>query len=366
MAESQRVPLAMKDVPPTAPARAGLPDSPPRGDAVWRISIVVLTHNRDRLLGGCLDSLASQADPGAALEIVVVDDGSTDATPAVVRERQARDPRVRYCPRPHGGIAAARNTGILHATGEIVAIVADDYLLAPDYARTIVSFFRADPAAMIVRFRLVAADDRFLSRVGHAYQEASANRRIVDGDRFGGHRALWRRRRAPTSITTDHGLEAAGAAAFRREVFDRVGLFDESFARAEDSDLTARLRSAGIAIHYCPFHQIRHRYDTSLRAVLRTAHLSGRYRWRYYAKHGAAAPTGAALVRLRVASKLSALYWACWRSAQAGSLARFVSYLPFMVLIEGANKAGFVAEARAARRRAKAARGAGRSTAASD
>jgi len=326
------------------------------GGAARRLSIVVLTHNRAHLLGGCLDSLARQADPEASLEIVVVDDGSSDATSTVVREWQGRDARIRYCRRPHGGIAAARNTGIVNATGDVIAIVADDYLLAPDYARTVVSFFRANPAAMIVRFRLVAADDRFLSRVSHAYQEASTSRRLADGGRFGGHRALWRRRPAPTSTTTEHGLEAAGAAAFRREVFSRVGLFDESFVRAEDSDLTARLRAAGIPVHYCPNHAIRHRYDTDLRTVLRTAHLSGRYRWRYYAKHDAPALTGAALVRLRFATKLSALYWACWRSAQAGSLGKFLSYLPVMVLIEGANKAGFLAEARAARRRTGAAR----------
>jgi GT2 family glycosyltransferase len=345
---------------PLAPAQPESRGPGERTGDVRRLSIVVLTHNRAHLVGGCLDSLARQVDPGAPLEIVVVDDGSSDGTESVVRERQAVHPRIRYCRRPHGGIAAARNTGIANAGGDVVAIVADDYLLAPDYARTIVSFFRANPLAMIVRFKLAAADDRFLSRVVHAYHEASTHRRLADGDRFAGHAALWRRRRVVESVTADHGLEAAGAAAFRREVFDRVGLFDESFARAEDSDLTARLRVAGIAIHYVPFHLIRHRYDTSLRAVLRTAYRSGRYRWRYYAKHGSPGTSVASLVRLRLASKAATLYWACWRSAQAGSIGRFVAFLPFMVLIEGANKAGVLAEARAARRLARAGRRAAR------
>ena len=334
------------------------PDSGAHAPAgpILRLSIVVLTYNRAGLLDGCLESLAGLDDPGVPIEIVVVDDGSTDATPEVVRKRMTQDARIRCHRRPHGGIAAARNTGILASTGEVVAIVADDYLLAPDYASTIVSFFDARPDARIVRFRIAPADDRYLSRVGHAYQDASARRRYADGAGFRGHRALWRRYDREPAITTDHGLEAAGAAAFRREVFDRVGLFDESFERAEDSDLTARLRAAGIAVHYDPFHLVRHRYDNDWRSVLRTAYRSGRYRWRYYAKQGGAAPGWGALLRMRVASKASALYWACWRSAQTGSVGRFLACLPFMVLIEGANKAGFVAQAREERRLAGRAR----------
>jgi GT2 family glycosyltransferase len=164
----------------------------------------------------------------------------------------------------------------------------------------------------------------------------------------------------PELIGSEQIAQMPSAILVRRTTFDRVGLFDESFARAEDSDLTARLRAAGIAIHYVPFHVIRHRYETSLRAVLRTAYRSGRYRWRYYAKHGGGGTSVASLVRLRLASKVATLYWACWRSALAGSIGRFVAFLPCMVLIEGANKAGFLAEARAARRLARAGRRAAR------
>ncbi|MFI5398555.1 MAG: glycosyltransferase family 2 protein [Candidatus Binatia bacterium] len=318
------------------------------------LSIVVLTYNRRALLRDCLDSLVSQADAGMPIEILVVDDGSTDGTGDLVRGLRETDPRIRYCPQPHGGIAAARNRGILNASGGLVAIVADDYLFAPDYARTVLSFFRDHPDAQVVRFKLVAADDAFLSRMCHAYQEASVKRRLADGRNFSGLRGMWRLLRAEETLTTEHRLEAAGAAAFRREVFDRVGLFDESFARAEDSDFTVRLRAAGIPVHYLPFHLIRHRYDTRLRAVLRTAYRSGRFRWRYYAKHAGGPVNILSLVRLGFRMKLSVLYWACWRARQTGSLAHFVTYLPFMLLIEASTKAGFAAEAWVERKRAKA------------
>lgn len=309
------------------------------------LSIVVLTYNRRALLEDCLTSLLAQADAGTPLEILVVDDGSTDDTGHLVLSLADSHPHVRYCPQPHGGIAAARNTGIRNATGPLVAIVADDYLLAPDYARTVVGFFRECPEAQVVRFKVVAAGDDFISRAYHAYHEASVKRRLADGWEFSGYREMWRLLRVEEKITTDHGLEAAGAAGFRREVFDHVGLFDESFGRAEDTDFTVRLREAGIPIHYFPFHEIRHRYDSSLRAVASVAFRSGRFRWRYYAKHAHGQVKVPSLLRLGLGMKLSVLYWACWRARQTGSLARFFLYLPFMLFIETAIKAGFIAEA---------------------
>jgi len=308
------------------------------------LSIVVLTYNRRELLEDCLKSLLAQADSGTPLEILVVDDGSTDGTRHLVLSLADSHPHLRYCPQPHRGIAAARNTGIRNASAGLIAIVADDYLLAPDYARTVVGFFREYPEAQVVRFKIVAADDDFMSRAHHAYHEASVKRRLADGWEFAGYRNMWRLLRVDEKITTAHGLEAAGAAGFRREVFQRVGLFDESFGRAEDTDFTVRLREAGIPIHYFPFHQIRHRYDSSLRAVAGVAFRSGRFRWRYYAKYAHGRVKVPSLLRLGLGMKLSVLYWGCWRARQTGSLARFILYLPFMLLMEAAIKAGFIAE----------------------
>ena len=99
------------------------------------LSIVVLTHNRRRLLADCVHSIASQTVT-EGIDVVIADDGSTDDTEAFSR-RYARDlPHVRYVRHQHRGIAATRNLGVRHAQGAIVAIVADDYLLDPSYAET--------------------------------------------------------------------------------------------------------------------------------------------------------------------------------------------------------------------------------------
>jgi GT2 family glycosyltransferase len=315
------------------------------------LSIVVLTYNRKDLLRGCLESLFQQSDPGVPLEIVVVDDGSTDGTRAMVDELRAERPRVEYRFQDHQGIPAARNTGIRSASGDIVAIVADDYLLAPDYAKTIISFFRKEPSAKVVRFKIVSAGDDFVSRVSHAYREASIKRRLSEGATPDGCQHLWKEFNTEERHTVDHGLEAAGAAAIAREVFDEVGLFDESFLRAEDTEFTRRLRMKGILVHYVPIPLIRHRYSSNLAASVKTCFESGRFRWHYYAKYSEDPVNLRELVSQGVKVKSLALCWALRRTGQPGSLGRSFLYLPFMFLFEASNKAGFFCEWISRRRR---------------
>jgi glycosyltransferase involved in cell wall biosynthesis len=130
------------------------------------ISIVVLTHDRKRLLRDCLHSLLAQTYPRDKIEIVVSDDGSRDGTRELVEQMQATDGRIKYAYQPHRGIAAARNHGLAHATGAVVAIVADDYILDPTYVSTIMRFFDKRPAARSCASRW--------SRRGRIWEAASA------------------------------------------------------------------------------------------------------------------------------------------------------------------------------------------------
>src|SRR5690242_9309524 len=87
-------------------------------------SVVVPTYDRMALLRRTLESLARQDLGVDAFEVLVVDDGSTDDTPAVAREYADRL-RLRYFQRPDEGfrVAAARNVGITHATGDVCVFV---------------------------------------------------------------------------------------------------------------------------------------------------------------------------------------------------------------------------------------------------
>lgn len=309
------------------------------------LSIVVLTHNRHGLLRDCLRSLAAQQDPLGTIELVVADDGSTDDTAAVVAAFERDHGSVIYARQPHKGIPAARNLGIRHARGAIVAIVADDYLLAPDYARTVIGFFENHPRAEVVRFRIVAARHDLVSRLSHLRYEVAFRNRLhhvgrATRDLSKLRRYLGRPRAEMQEVTTDHDLEAAGAAAFRSSVFERVGLFDEDLPSGEDTDYAERLKAAGIDIYYDPFHPVRHQYVDGALAALRSCFLQGISQCRIHRKSGQRTSAGrkaAAVIRGLVGPFAQGI----WGARQVEGAKESFLFLPAWLVSEFTVKLGF-------------------------
>ena len=93
------------------------------------VSVVVPTYNRHYVLGRALDSVLAQTHDD--LEIIVVDDGSTDATRTLVEERYGHDPRVRYLYQENRGVSAARNRGLKAVRGDYVALIDSDDVWKP-------------------------------------------------------------------------------------------------------------------------------------------------------------------------------------------------------------------------------------------
>src|SRR5919199_1390477 len=91
---------------------------------VPRVSVVVPIYNVARYVGECLQSIADQSVED--VEVIVVDDGSTDDSRAIAEAFAARDPRFRVIAQANGGLGHARNTGTDAATGEFVAYVDGD------------------------------------------------------------------------------------------------------------------------------------------------------------------------------------------------------------------------------------------------
>jgi Glycosyl transferase family 2 len=95
--------------------------------AVPRVSVIVAAYQAERFLGAALESALGQDHPAELLEVVVVDDGSTDATGAIAEHYARTTGRVRVVRRPNGGNVAATNAALAHADGDVVAILdADD------------------------------------------------------------------------------------------------------------------------------------------------------------------------------------------------------------------------------------------------
>ncbi|MGQ7749768.1 glycosyltransferase family 2 protein [Streptomyces sp. WC2508] len=105
-----------------------------------RLSVVVPVHNVEDHLEDCLRSVAGQSV--GDIEVVLVDDGSTDGSTAIAKSFAAHDRRFRYVRRPNGGPGAARNTGVRHTTPDVpyLAFVdSDDVVVHDGYARMLAS-----------------------------------------------------------------------------------------------------------------------------------------------------------------------------------------------------------------------------------
>ena len=180
------------------------------------VSVVIPTYNYGHYVAGALKSALRQTC--ADLEVIVVDDASTDDTAAVVRPYLA-DARVAYHRVPHGGVSAAKNQGIHLARAPLVAFLDADDLWLPRKLERQLAFFRADPELGVVYARRVLMDQD-----GRAvpYVQPTLHR----GDVV-----------RPLFLTN---FVCQSAAVVRRAVFAEVGLYDERYPPSEDWDLWLR------------------------------------------------------------------------------------------------------------------------------
>jgi len=232
------------------------------------VSVVVPTRNRAGYLEVALASLAAQSPPGGH-EVIVVDDRSTDATPAVAQAAGARHLHLGV----PGGLNAARNLGAREARAALVAFVDDDVWAPPSWLSAVV-----DGAA-----------------------------RHTEADAFGGPIRARIEGRAPRAcgrekppITTlDLGPEDLDATmvwganfAIRREALKRYGPFDEQLAgHGDEEEWLMALRAAGGRIVYLAAAGLDHRRtgaDSRLRSLARAAYHRGRAARRTDTRRGVA------------------------------------------------------------------------------
>jgi GT2 family glycosyltransferase len=191
-----------------------------------RLSVVIPAFNAARTIRSAVRSTLSQTAP--VLEVIVVDDGSTDATAEVVGA--IADPRVRLVSRANGGPSAARNTGIAAARGEWVAFLDSDDLWLPRYVETASAALTAAPNPGF------AYTDAYVFHSGRGQVKRGSAMDALDPpppDRAGFLAALLRRNFVFTSATVPAAVLSA------------VGGYDESLPLSEEYDLWLRILVAG-------------------------------------------------------------------------------------------------------------------------
>jgi len=231
------------------------------------LSIIIPTYNRSSLLERCLESLMGQDYPKEEFEVIVCDDGSTDNTKEIVSFYADRYVNVRYLYQPHKGVAAARNLGIRNSLARLIAFVADDYMLDSQYIRTSIEFFKTFPDAWAMRFKLINESKGFLSRFNHFRHEISLNNSLRGEGKS--------RYMGGKTIKESLRILPYGGVVYRSLLFEKIGSFNESFSRGEDTEFSARCRLSNIPVNYYDLPFIKRVYNTGLSQTMYNSYMRG-------------------------------------------------------------------------------------------
>ena len=180
------------------------------------VSVIIPTFNRKALVRDAVASVRAQAE--VTVETIVVDDGSTDGTPAALADEFGD--RIQIISTANRGVSAARNLGVAQSRGEWIAFLDSDDRWLPGKLAAQMEFFAAHPQAAICQTEEIWIRDGV--RVNPA-----ARHRKPSGDIFAASLRLC--------------LVSPSAVILQRYLFDRVGGFDTSLPACEDYDLWLRI-----------------------------------------------------------------------------------------------------------------------------
>jgi len=222
------------------------------------ITVAVCTRDRTEELKLCLDALLALDYPDSRLELLVVDNApSDDATRRLVEDL----PEVRYVREHRPGLSRARNRAIMEARGEVIAFTDDDVIVDERWVGALAGAFSVVARAitvtgLVVPYELESEAQVLFERYGgfgRGYERRRWRMDLEDGERPFGYLGA--------------GRYGTGAnMAYRREVFEEVGLFDPALGAGtltnggEDLDIFFRVLRGGHVLAYEPSAMVRHRH----------------------------------------------------------------------------------------------------------
>ena len=211
------------------------------------ISIIICTYNREKYIGPLLESIAKNDYPKDNYEILLVDNNCTDNTRSVCETfaQQHIDVTFRYVVEPEQGLSAARNKGIKEAKGEIIIYVDDDALVDTNYISSFAEHFTNNPTTMAaggpIEPLYETQEPKWMSPYTKSLLTAWMN--------YGKEVRNYPKGRYP----------GGGNAAYRKIVFDKVGLFNTELGRkgsalfaSEEKDIFDKMHALGMQVKYLP------------------------------------------------------------------------------------------------------------------
>ncbi|MGC8827010.1 MAG: glycosyltransferase family 2 protein, partial [Anaerolineae bacterium] len=226
------------------------------------VSVIMPVRNEAGFIRRSLGAVLSQDYPADWMEVLVVDGMSDDATRDLVSRiaSQHQFPIIRLLDNPKRIVPSALNIGLQYAKGDIIIIIGGHSEIAPDYVRECVQALGTSGADCVGgQWQTVGT-----SRVGQAIA-------VAQSSPFGIGNVAYRTRRPTPGF-----VDTVPFGAYRRDVFERIGGFDERLGgfdtrlvRHQDYEFNVRLRQAGGRIYYTPAIQARYYSRSSFRKLAR-------------------------------------------------------------------------------------------------
>jgi glycosyltransferase involved in cell wall biosynthesis len=205
------------------------------------VSVIAPCRNEAGFIGRAIQSILQGDYPADLIELLIVDGMSTDGTREIVQEMAKKDPRIRLLDNPRKIVPSAMNIGIKAACGEYIAWIGCHAVYAPNYiskcvelakrtgADNVGGYWATLPGANTPVAKAIAVASSTKFGVGNSAKRVSGPERESD---------------------------TAVAGTFKREVFEKVGLYDERFVRNQDMELNSRIRRTGGRIIVSPEIQV--------------------------------------------------------------------------------------------------------------
>ena len=199
------------------------------------VSIVIPMFNEIGAIERCINSILNQDYDGSLIEIVVVDGGSTDGSREKLLELSSTHPNIRLFDNPKRKTPISLNVGIINANGDVVIILGAHTVIKDDFVSQNIHYMNKKNVKCVGGTQINVGDTYTQKAIGyamgHPFGLASAPYRFVNSERF---------------------VDTVVYAAYKKELFDEVGYFDEELFISEDAELNWRIRQAGYKIFYTP------------------------------------------------------------------------------------------------------------------
>jgi len=225
------------------------------------ISIIIPAYNAENVIKTCINSILAQNYPESSIEIIIVDDGSSDATGKTLKSLPPKECLFTYTHEKNLGLAAARNTGIRHAQGELLIFLDADMEIPPDFIREHLEFHQREKTIGILS-AIVPDPDCVYDK----YQ-----------------RYLYESRRGalkyPNSEPLPYHVFLFNCASVKKSAVDAVGLFDENITHygGEDTDYAYRLwQMFPEGLYYAPSIRVVHHHCRSIGQALQNIESFGK------------------------------------------------------------------------------------------